>query len=452
MLGGVEMPYFPEDFIFGVATASYQIEGAWNEEGKGESIWDRFSHTPGNVQDGTTGDVACDHYHRFEEDVALLKELGVDAYRFSISWPRIFPEGKGRVNERGVNFYRSLIEKLQEAGIKPVVTLYHWDLPQKLQDRGGWESEETVAAFTEYARFLFRSFGKEVFLWITHNEPWVASFVGHYEGRHAPGKRDFKAALQVSRNLLLSHGLAVQAFREEKTLGSIGITLNLTPVHLFSDSEEDILAAKRCDGYFNRWFLDPLFRGEFPEDMLLWYEKRGFAFSQLSEEERSLVAQPLDFLGINYYFRRVVGKGEEAVFEVDFFDPPQSEYTDMGWEIYPEGLYEIVKRVSEEYQPEDIYITENGIALPDQPNSRGRINDQKRIDYLRSHLLALHRAVDEGCPVSGYFVWSLMDNFEWGFGFSKRFGLVYVDYTTLQRIKKASFYWYQKVVKSRRVD
>ncbi|BER91634.1 GH1 family beta-glucosidase [Atrimonas thermophila] len=440
--------FFPKDFVFGVATSSYQIEGAWNEDGKGESIWDRFTHTPGNIQDGTTGDVACDHYHRFEEDVELMEKLGIDAYRFSIAWTRIFPEGKGRINEKGVKFYQQLIEKLKAAGIKPVITLYHWDLPQALQDIGGWESEETVEAFEEYARFLFKNFGKEVFLWITHNEPWVTAFIGNYEGRHAPGKRNFRVALSVSRNLLLAHGRAVRAFRNEKPKGKIGITLNLSPIYPASGEEKDKKAAQRFDGYLNRWFLDPLFRGQFPEDMLSWYERKGFSIDPLSQEESTLVAQPLDFLGINYYHRFVIRQGNEPVLEVAEERNPYNEKCDMGWEVYPRGIYEITERITKDYQPSAIYITENGIATPDILEEE-TVEDLRRIVYLRDHLLWVYQAIEAGFPIQGYFVWSLLDNFEWDKGLTKRFGIVYVDYTTLRRFPKKSFFWYQRLITKR---
>ncbi|MGQ9623514.1 MAG: GH1 family beta-glucosidase [Candidatus Caldatribacteriaceae bacterium] len=437
--------YFPQDFLFGVATASYQIEGAWKEDGKGESIWDRFSHTPGKILDGTTGDVACDHYHRYLEDVALMKELGVDAYRFSVSWPRVLPEGRGRVNEKGLDFYKRLIEVLRGAGIRPCVTLYHWDLPQALQEEGGWESKETVQAFAEYARLLFRTFRDNVDLWITHNEPWVAAFVGNYEGRHAPGKRDFQVALSVSRNLLLSHGLAVQVFQEERVRGKVGITLNLAPFHPATGDKEDVEAAWRLDGYQNRWFLDPLFRGQFPEDMRALYESRGFSIPQLSPEEAVLVAQPVDFLGVNYYFRQVVRRSKEPILEAEALDMPYYEKSDMGWEVYPRGIYEVIERIVNDYAPPAIYVTENGCALPDT-RSNGIINDERRIAYLRDHLLWVYQAIEKGYSVQGYFVWSLMDNFEWALGLSKRFGLVYVDYETLQRIPKQSFFWYRRVI------
>lgn len=446
------MKYFPKDFLFGVATASYQIEGAWNEDGKGESIWDRFAHTPGMILDGSTGDVACDHYHRFEEDVALMKDLGIDAYRFSISWPRVLPEGRGRVNEKGLDFYHRLIDVLHRAGIRPVVTLYHWDLPQALQDEGGWENPKTCEAFVEYAQILFRALKGKVDLWITHNEPWVVAFPGHYEGRVAPGKRSFQAALLVSRNLLLAHGMVVQSFRETHPGGAIGIALNLSPAHPATENAEDREAARRFDGYFNRFFLDPLFRGQFPEDMLSWYRSKGFTLEPFTPEESSLVAQPLDFLGVNYYSRHIVKRGEEPILEIAFVRPPERNYSDMGWEVYPEGIYELVHRLTSDYAPKAIYITENGYCSPDVPSQDGSIDDTERIAYLKAHLTALHKAISEGCPVKGYFVWSIMDNFEWVFGFSKRFGLVYVDYATQKRTPKKSFFFYQEVIKRRGIE
>jgi len=446
------MPRFSSDFLFGVATAAYQVEGAWNEDGKGESIWDRFAHTPGKILDGMSGDVACDHYHRYHEDITLMKELGVDAYRFSIAWSRIFPEGRGRVNEKGLDFYRKLIEKLKSVGIRPVVTLYHWDLPQALQDEGGWENEATVQAFADYARLLFCTFRDDVDIWITHNEPWVVAFIGNYEGRHAPGKEDFGAALRVSRNLLLSHGHAVRVFREEGIKKPIGITLNLSPVHPARNDEETRKAVRRYDGYLNRWFLDPLFHGRFPEDMLAFYGAKGFPVQQLDSQESALVSSPLDFLGINYYFRSVVAEGSEPVLETRLVESPDAEKSSMGWEVYPPDIYEIIQRVTRDYAPKAIYITENGYASFDVVSPQGSVEDDKRIDYLRNHLLQLSRAIAEGSPVKGYFVWSIMDNFEWSFGFTQRFGLVYTDYVTLRRIPKKSFYFYQNLIRKRALE
>ncbi len=436
---------FPQDFLWGVATASYQIEGAPWEDGKGESIWDRFTHTPGTIADGTTGDVACDHYHRFEEDLRLMRDLGISAYRFSLAWPRIFPQGEGKLNEKGLSFYERLIDMLCVLGIEPVVTLYHWDLPQALQDMGGWENERVVRAFEQYAGVVFRRLGDRVKLWITHNEPWVVAFVGHYTGEHAPGLRDFGVALRVAKNLLVSHGLAVRTFREIGKEGEIGITLSLSPIHAFSEREEDQLAQKRFDGYFNRFFLDPLFRGAFPADVLEWYAKKGYPLA-VSKEEEAIVSEKIDFLGVNYYSRQVVRHGcEEPLLKVATVKPEESQYTDMGWEIYPQGILEIVERVFQDYAPRKVFITENGIALPDQLVN-GTINDGARIAFLREHLRYLHRAIQRGYAVKGYFVWSLLDNFEWAFGLSKRFGLVFVDYATGKRFPKESFFFYREVI------
>ncbi|HSV32371.1 MAG TPA: GH1 family beta-glucosidase [Atribacteraceae bacterium] len=440
----------PRDFLLGVATAAYQIEGAWDQDGKGESIWDRFTHTPTRIADGTTGDVACDHYHRWESDVALMKELGIDAYRFSIAWSRILPEGKGSVNQKGIDFYSKLIDRLLENDIRPVGTLYHWDLPQALQERGGWESLQTVEAFEEYARVLFKACSDRVAMWITHNEPWVSSFMGHYLGVHAPGIRDFGIALRVSRNMLLSHGRAVRAFREGSFKGKIGLTQVVHPVSAWSDREEDEAARRRIDGYVNRWFLDPLYKGYFPDDSRDLFEKKGYSVPQFDDREAELVSQPMDFLGINYYFRHIVSQGrEEPVLEVDFHHPEDSEYTDMDWEIYPSGIAQVIKEVGDEYRPPEIYITENGIALPDRVDEKEKIGDGKRAEYLESHLSHLLSAREKGYPVKGYFYWSFMDNFEWAYGLSKRFGLVYTDYCSLRRIPKKSFFGYRDLIGSR---
>ncbi|MCS7241360.1 family 1 glycosylhydrolase, partial [Candidatus Caldatribacterium sp.] len=320
---------------------------------------------------------------------------------------------------------------------------------QALQDEGGWENKATCEAFSEYARVVFRALRGSVDLWITHNEPWVVAFTGHAEGRVAPGKRDFQAALEVSRNLLLAHGMAVQVFREEKPGGEIGIAVNLSPAHPASEAKHDREAARRYDGYLNRWFLDPIFRGQFPEDMLLWYRNKGYGVAPLTPDEGKLVSQPLDFLGINYYSRHIVRQGQKFPLEIEIVRLPQGVYSDMGWEVYPQGLYEIVQWAYNIYNPKTLYITENGYPSPDTLSPEGLVLDEERIAYLKAHLTALSKALEEGYPIRGYFVWSLMDNFEWMFGFTKRFGLVYVDYATQRRIPKQSFFWYQKVISQR---
>ncbi len=441
---------FPQGFVWGAATASYQIEGAWNEDGKGESIWDRFSHTPGKVQDGDTGDVACDHYHRWEADLDLLKKLGLKAYRFSVAWPRVLPNGRGEANQFGLDFYNKLVDRLLKLNIEPYVTLYHWDLPQKLQDTGGWVSRPVVDAFVEYADIVSRSLGDRVKNWITLNEPWVSAFVGYRDGRHAPGHTDMHEALAASHHLLLSHGLAVPVIRRNCPNANVGITLNLTPQVPASPSVADRNAANWVDGYINRFFLDPLVGRGYPQDMVNDYGD-DMAFVQAADMEA--ISVPIDFLGINYYTRNIVRS--EKISEAE--NAPRTkvrggEITEMGWEVYPAGLYKILGRLHFDYDFPAIHITENGAAFNDQVSADGEVHDPARLSYLKRHLEQVHRAIEAGVPVKGYFAWSLMDNFEWGFGYSKRFGLIYVDYETQQRIFKSSAKWYQRVVEQNAVD
>ena len=441
---------FPQGFVWGTATASYQIEGAWNEDGKGESIWDRFSHTPGKVQDGDTGDVACDHYHRWEADLDLLKKLGLKAYRFSVAWPRVLPNGRGETNQFGLDFYNKLVDRLLKLNIEPYVTLYHWDLPQKLQDTGGWVSRPVVDAFVEYADIVSRSLGDRVKNWITLNEPWVSAFVGYRDGRHAPGHTDMHEALAASHHLLLSHGLAVPVIRRNCPNANVGITLNLTPQVPASPSVSDRDAANWVDGYINRFFLDPLVGRGYPQDMVNDYGDE-MAFVQAADMD--VISVPIDFLGINYYTRNIVRS--EKISEAE--NAPRTkvrggEITEMGWEVYPAGLYKILGRLHFDYDFPAIHITENGAAFNDQVSTDGEVHDPARLSYLKRHLEQVHRAIEAGVPVKGYFAWSLMDNFEWGFGYSKRFGLIYVDYETQQRIFKSSAKWYQRVVEQNAVD
>ncbi|MCL5025948.1 MAG: GH1 family beta-glucosidase [Chloroflexi bacterium] len=434
---------FPQGFVWGTATAAYQIEGAVKEDGRGESIWDRFSHTPGNVLNGDTGDIACDHYHRYPEDIRLMQDLGLPAYRLSISWPRVFPEGKGNVNEHGLDFYQRLVEGLLGAGITPFVTLYHWDLPQALQDEGGWANRDTASYFAEYADLVGRRLGDRVGYWITHNEPAIAAFVGHYFGEHAPGRRDLGMAVQVSHNLLVSHGEAVEALRALERGLQIGITLNLSPAQPASDAHVE--AAQRQDGFANRWFLDPLFRGSYPEDMLALY---GDLAPAVQAGDLETISAPIDFLGVNYYFRTVVEDDPEGAFpQTRTIRPEGAEYTGMRWEVYPQGLYEVLMRLHQEYRVPRMFITENGAAFPDAIDADGQIRDDRRLAYLEAHLTQAQRAIQDGAPLSGYFVWSLMDNFEWARGYSQRFGIVYVDYEDQQRIVKSSGHWYGDVVR-----
>jgi len=441
---------FPDNFVWGAATASYQIEGAYNEDGKGESIWDRFCRTPGKVQDGDRGGIACDFYHRYRDDVKLMKSMSLNAYRFSIAWSRIFPQGKGQVNQRGLDFYERVVDELLDSGIEPFVTLYHWDLPQALQEKGGWANRDTIGYFKDYAEEVSRKLGDRVHFWITHNEPWVVSFLGHHSGIHAPGIKNLSTALKVSHHLLLSHGETVAVIRDngdEKT--QVGITLNLSPVYPVSESEEDKKAAKRWDGYLNRWFLEPIYKGSYPEDMLALY---GDKAPEIQAQDLERISTKTDFLGVNYYTRTVVKADKKEVFlGLSQVKPTGAEYTEMDWEIYPPGIYEILKRVHNDYDAPVIYITENGVAFPDKIDKNGRVNDESRIEYLKGHFLQAHRAIEDGVKLSGYFVWSLLDNFEWAYGYSKRFGLIYTDYPTQKRIIKASGWWYKKVIEKKGV-
>lgn len=442
---------FPDKFMWGAATAAYQIEGGYAENGKGDSIWDRFCRIPGKVRDGNTGDVACDHYHRYRDDVKLMKTIGLNAYRFSVAWSRIFPEGKGQVNQGGLDFYNRLVDELLNAGIEPFVTLYHWDLPQALQEEGGWANRDIIGYFGDYAAEVSKKLGDRVHHWITHNEPWVVSFLGHYSGVHAPGIRDLATALKVSHHLLLSHGEAVPILREngdEKT--RVGITLNLSPVHPASESEEDRKVAQRFDAHLNRWFLDPIYKGFYPEDMMAFY---GDKVPKIHAQDLDRISTKIDFLGVNYYFRTVVkADPKEVLLGTGLIKPTDAESTEMGWEVYPAGIYEILRRVHDEYNVSTIYITENGAALADEADKNGQVNDRRRIKYLKDHFLQTHRAIEDGVRLSGYFVWSLLDNFEWAYGFSKRFGLIYVDYPTQKRIIKASGLWYKKVIEKNGIE
>ncbi len=434
---------FPNGFVWGAATASYQIEGAANEDGRGESIWDRFSHTPGNVLNGDTGDVADDHYHRWPQDVALMQSLGLKAYRFSIAWPRVIPDGIGAVNAAGLDFYDRLVDGLLAAGIEPFVTLYHWDLPQALQDRGGWPNRDSVAWFADYVAVVSRRLSDRVRYWITHNEPWVVAFVGHLMGVHAPGMRDPKAALQAAHHLLLSHGQAVSILRRNGNGAQVGITLNLSWVDPASDRPADIEAARRQDGYVNRMFLDPVFKGSYPSDFM---ELCGDLAPRIEEGDLQQISAPIDFLGVNYYSRSVVADDPNIpILRARAVLPPEAEYTEMGWEVYPEGLYRLLRRLQEDYAPGALYITENGAAFADRVED-GRVHDERRVAYLREHFAAAWRAIQEGVPLRGYFVWSLLDNFEWAYGYSKRFGIVYVDYATQERILKDSALFYRDVI------
>jgi len=441
---------FPQNFAWGTATAAYQIEGAAREDGRKESIWDVFSHTPGRVANGDTGDVADDHYHRWKEDIQLMKDLGYKAYRFSLSWPRILPDGRGKVNQSGIDFYDRLIDELLAADIHPLITLYHWDLPIALP--GGWLERSTPEAFMEYTAVAARAFGDRVKQWVTINEPFCASFLSYKYGRHAPGIRDPYKALLAAHHLLLAHGLAISVLRSEVPDASTGITLNEGPFYPSTRSWNDLEAARHADGELNRWFLDPVYGRLYPADMLSDYVKTGVLTSTdpdfIHDGDMEKIAVPTDFLGLNYYTRGIVntrdhtGNFPENVNPAPFADP---QHTEMGWEIFPYGLYETICRAYFTYRPPEIIITENGASYSDAPDIKGRVRDVRRIEYLQSHIEEIGRAIESGVPVSGYYVWSLLDNFEWAFGYAQRFGLVYVDYATLKRYPKDSAYWYGNV-------
>jgi beta-glucosidase len=434
-----------DTFVWGAATAAFQIEGATTADGRGESIWDRFASVGGNVAHGDTGEPACEHYYRWPDDLDLMQSLGIEGYRFSISWPRIQPNGRGPANQRGLDFYRSLVEGLLERGIRPLATLYHWDLPQTLQDDGGWASREVVERFTEYATIVFNELGDVVPAWITHNEPWVTSFLGYAFGSKAPGIRDWPTAVRAAHHSLLAHGAAVEAFRTTGRDGEIGITLDLTVAIPATDSEADREAARRLDGHHNRWFLDPIFHASYPEDMVAFYEGRFGSLDAILDGDLETIAQPLDFLGINFYRPNWAAAVDDGGLDVAD-TPPELARTSMGWPIAPEYLTDLLFRVRSDYGEIPLLITENGAAFDDVLDGGGVVEDPPRVAYLREHIAAVQRAKAEGVDVRGYYVWSLLDNFEWEYGYEKRFGIVFVDFPTQRRIPKRSALWYRDLI------
>ncbi len=436
------------DFPLGVASAAFQIEGGWNADGKGESIWDRFLHIPGKGI--ATGDVACDHYHRWEEDVELLLQLGVDTYRFSISWPRVMPEGRGRINEPGLEFYKNLVKRLKEYGISPAVTLNHWDLPQALQDQGGWANRDTAYAFQAYAELMFETLGKDVDSWITHNEPFVVAALGHEEGRFAPGHRDVSESLQVAHHLLLSHGLAVRSFRKGGYPGKIGISLSNYPARPASDSTEDRLAARRDVEYNLCWYGDPIFLGAYPEYLWNYLAQKGVVMPRVGEEDMAIIHEGADFLGINYY--RMATMRHKAGNRWPFDNEYAEEVTDKKstyFDIQPEALYHYLTWLNDRYSPREIIITENGYSAPECPDRHGQVQDYYRSDYIYRHLEQCILAKQAGIPMAGYYVWCFLDDLEWTGGYGTRMGLVRVDYETQKRSIKRSGYWYKKVIENR---
>jgi beta-glucosidase len=445
---------FPDGFVWGSATASYQIEGAARDDGRGPSIWDTFSRTPGRVALGQTGDVACDHYHRYRDDVALMAELGLAAYRFSVAWPRIQPDGTGPVEPRGLDFYDRLVDELNGHGIQPLVTLYHWDLPQTLEDRGGWTSRETSEAFAEYAQIVHARLGDRVKIWTTLNEPWCSAYLGYAVGRHAPGRQDPAAAFSAVHHLLVGHGLAVQALRSAGA-STLGITLNPSAVFPAKPGDAaDVAAARLVDGLHNRIFFDPLLRGEYPDDVLE-HVRRFTPTTFVQDGDEKIISAPIDLLGVNYYTPTYVaarpdGAGSTAhpgTEGIEFL-PPSGPLTEMNWQIEPSALTALLRRISDDYPGVPLVITENGAAYATGPSQDGaRVPDVDRVRYLDAHLRAAHDAISAGVDLRGYFVWSLMDNFEWAEGYGKRFGIVHVDYRTQQRLPKDSAHWYRDVIR-----
>jgi beta-glucosidase len=440
---------FPDDFLWGAATAAYQIEGSPLADGAAPSIWHRFSHTPGMTENGDTGDIACDHYSRYEADVALMAELGLKTYRFSISWNRVLPDGFGRVNSRGIDFYSRLVDTLLARGIKPNATLYHWDLPAALDDRGGWLNRDIAGWFSDYATTMFDALGDRIPMWSTINEPWVVSDGGYLFGKLAPGHRNLFEAPIASHNLLRAHGVGVEAFRASNAAksGRIGLVVNLEPKYAASDREEDTVAANRADAYMNRQYLDPVFFGRYPDEMS---EIFGEAWPDFPDDDMKSIAQPIDFLGINYYTRSVCQYDAEQL-PVRAITVPQIEsvYTETGWEVHAPALTRVLLWVKERYGDIPLYITENGAAFFDPPTPvDGVVDDPLRVTYLRGHLDAARQAMRQGVHLCGYYVWSLLDNFEWSHGYSCRFGIVHVNYDTQERTIKTSGTYYSRVVRT----
>lgn len=460
---------FPPDFTWGASTASFQIEGATSAGGRGPSIWDTFAATPGNVANGDTGEPAADHYHRYREDVALLAELGIGNYRFSIAWPRVQPDGKGKINPAGLDFYDQLVDTLLAAGIQPWPTLYHWDLPQGLEDDGGWPNRDTALRFAEYAAAVHDVLGDRVANWCTLNEPWVAAFLGYAEGVHAPGRQEPAASIAAAHHLLLGHGLAAAAIREQAAqlpeATKVGIVLNAQAVRPHTASVADLDAARRIDGIRNRIFLDPLYYGRYPDDVRA--DLAGVTdFSFVRGGDLEAIAVPLDLLGVNFYNPcRVAGSGENL--GPDELDPTGGgaaspwvgsedvafllsglPRTGMGWEVDASGLREVLTRIAVDYPGIPLYVTENGAAYADTVAPGGKVHDPARLSYLEQHLREAHAAIAAGVPLKGYFVWSMLDNFEWAFGYEQRFGVIYVDYETQERIVKDSGYWYSQVART----
>ncbi len=445
---------FPAGFRLGAATSAQQIEGGAREGGRGQSVWDRFAATPGKIADHSDPSVACDHYHRWREDVGLMRELHLDAYRFSIGWTRVLPDGRGAVNAAGLDFYDALVDGLLAAGITPLVTLDHWDLPQALDERGGWGARDTAQAFVDYTAAVVARLGDRVKDWITHNEPWCIATLGHERGEHAPGRRDPVEALRVVHHLLLSHGWAVPVLRSGCAGARVGITHIHSPVEAATSSVADRDAARRYDGTFNRWYLQPLYCAHYPEDVIADHVRRGRLprgpLPFVHEGDLAAIATPTDFLGVNYYSRSVIAAGPDGE-PVGVPQGAREARTEMGWEVWPRGLTDALVQLTREYAPRELIVTENGAAFVDRPDASGHVADARRVEYLRAHLEAALDALERGVPLTGYYAWSLLDNFEWGEGYTKRFGLYRVDFTTQRRTAKDSAIFFRELTAARTV-
>ncbi len=447
---------FPRNFFWGAATAAYQIEGAWNEDGKGESIWDRFAHTPGKIKNGDTGDVACDSYHRWREDIALVQAMNLNSYRFSIAWPRIQPAGSGPMNSKGIDYYSRIVDALLEARIRPFVTLFHWDLPQTLEDAGGWPNRDTASRFADYVDIAARALGDRVSDWMLFNEPFAVTYVGYLEGTHAPGHHSIIDFLRASHTVNLAQGAGFRALKATCPSARIGTAFSMQSWEPATDSEADRTAAERAHAITNLWFLEPALKGRYPEALSFLPE----IAMRIKSGDLDRTRVPLDFIGINLY-RRIIARAPTAIeriahtqqwlFPVTMTDSPQGPRTSNGWEVWPQAMYDIVTRISRDFNRPQIEITESGCAYNDGPGPNGMINDTDRIDYYRKYLQALARAITDGADVRGYHAWTLLDNFEWAEGFSQRFGLAYVDFKTQQRTIKESGKWYAKVATENRV-
>lgn len=436
---------FPAGFLWGAATAAHQIEGSPLADGAGPSIWTRFAHTPGMTVNGDTGDVACDHYHRWKQDVQLMRDLGLQAYRFSVSWSRILPEGTGRVNQKGLDFYSRLVDELLANDIEPLLTLYHWDLPAALDDRGGWLNRDCADWFAEYGRVLYRALDGRVKKWVTLNEPWVITDGGYLHGALAPGHRSRYEAPIASHNLMRAHGAAVQAYRAEGR-HEVGLVVNIEPKYPASDADADVAATRRAHAYMNEQYLHPALLGRYPDELA---EIFGDAWPRVSDDDMKQIAQPIDFVGINYYTRSVTAADDSWPLRAGPVRQPLATYTETGWEVFPQGLTDTLLWFRDTYGDLPVYITENGAAFFDPPVAEaGRVRDPLRIDYFRKHLRAVHAAIAAGVDVRGYMAWSLLDNLEWSLGYSKRFGIIHVDYGTLERTPKDSARWFSGIIDS----